>query len=356
MHLLGSTRSRAPPGLKFIGNPMKKQQSLSLSRLCVVLGLSGAALLTGCGGKEGGATQVAAKVNDKELTVHQINFLLQQNPQRAAAAGGAAAREVLERLIDQEVILQQALDQKLDRDPNVVSAIEAAKRDIIARTYMDRLVAKLPAPTAQDVQSYFDSKPELFSQRQIYNLTELQVALPADQAAALQAELQTQLQAGKPAEAIAQWAQEKQLRAALNHITRAAEGLPLSMLPQLAKVAPGQGLMQIDGGLARILYVESRRTEPVSLDQARNAIQAALINERKRQAVQDEVQRLRSAAKVAYEGAFAASAPAASPTATQAGTPETPAAPASAEMAEPASPAASTGLDEATLKKGLGLK
>ena len=339
----------------FIGNPMKKQQSFSLSRLCVVLGLSGAVLLAGCGGKEGGATQVAAKVNDKELTVHQINFVLQQNPQMAAASGGGAAHEVLERLIDQEVILQQAMDQKLDRDPNVVSAIEAAKRDIIARAYMDRVVAKLPTPTPQEVQSYFDGKPELFSQRQIYNLTELQVALPTEQAAALQTELQSQLQAGKSAEAIVQWAQDKQLRAALNHVTRAAESLPLSMLPQLAKVAVGQGLMQTEGDVARILYVESRRAEPVSLDQARNAIQVALVNERKRQAVQDEVQRLRSAAKVAYEGAFAASAPAAAATAAPA-QPSAPQAPAAPAAAEPTSPAASTGLDDATLKKGLGLK
>lgn len=344
MHYLACAPSRAPPGLMFIGKPMKKQQSLCLSRLCVVLGLSGAALLAGCGGKEGGATQVAAKVNDKELTVHQINFVLQQSPQMAAAAGSAAPRQVLERLIDQEVILQQALDQKLDRDPNVVSAIEAAKRDIIARAYMDQLAAKLPAPTPQDVQSYFDSKPELFSQRQVYNLTEIQLALQADQAP----EVQALLQAGKSAEAVVQWAQDKQLRVALNHVTRPAEGLPLSMLPQLAKVAPGQGVMLAEGGVARILYVDSRRAEPVTLDQARNAIQSAIANERKRQAMQDEVRRLRTAAKVAYEGAFAASAPAAG---------DAPAAPATNPApAEAASPAASAGLDDATLKKGLGLK
>ncbi len=327
---------------------MKTQQSHPLSRMCIVLGLSGAVLLAGCGSKEGGATQVAAKVNDKELTVHQINFVLQQSPQLAATAGNAAPHQVLERLIDQEVILQQALDQKLDRDPNVVSAIEAAKRDIIARAYMDQLVAKLPAATPQDVQSYFDSKPELFSQRQVYNLTEVQLALSPDQAP----EVQALLQAGKSAEAVAQWAQEKQLRVALNHVTRPAEGLPLSMLPQLAKVAPGQGVMLAEGGVARILYVDSRRAEPVTLDQARNAIQAAIANERKRQAMQDEVRRLRTAAKVAYEGAFAASAPAAGDT-TAPAAPAAPTAPASAEAARPA---ASAGLDDATLKKGLGLK
>lgn len=326
---------------------MRQQQLLRLSRLCAALGVCCAAMLAGCGGsKEGGATQVAAKVNDKELTVHQINFVLQQNPQMAAAAGNDAPRQVLERLIDQEVMFQQGLDQKLDRDPNVVSAIEAAKRDIIARAYMDSVVAKLPAPTPQEVQAYFDGKPELFSQRQIYNVTEIQLAVPADQVP----ELQSLLQAGKPAEAIVQWAQDKQLRSALNHVTRAAEALPLTLLPQLAKVPAGQGVMQMEGGVARVLYVDSRRPEPVTLDQARAAIQAAIVNERKQQAAQNEVQRLRSAAKVVYEGAFAASAPAAdAPAAATSAAPVSP-------PAEPASPAASAGLNEETLKKGLGLK
>ncbi len=38
-----------------------------------------AALLAGCGDKkDGGASQTAAKVDKAEITVHQINFVLQQ--------------------------------------------------------------------------------------------------------------------------------------------------------------------------------------------------------------------------------------------------------------------------------------
>jgi len=323
---------------------MKNQCSSCLTHLCVALAWSGVALLAGCGGHDGGATQVAAKVNGQELTVHQINFVLQQNPQLAAAVGSEGPRQVLDRLIDQEVTLQQAQAQKLDRDPNVVAAIEAAKRDILARAYMDRQLERVPAPTPQDVQAYFDSKPELFTQRQIYTLTEVQLTLPPEAVA----ELQSLLQSGKTAESLAQWAGSKQYRALVNHLVRPAEGLPLTMLPQLASAADGQGVMQMEGGLAHVFFVESRRAEPVTLEQARAAIQAAIANERKRQAAVDEVRRLRGAAKVEYVGLFAASAPEGAT-----GPRDTP--PATMPV-EAAGSAASTGLDDATLKKGLGLK
>lgn len=314
---------------------MRTRQFPRLPARCIVLGLSCAVLMAGCGGKEGGGTQVAAKVNGKELTVHQVNFVLQQNPQ-LAAVGASAPQQVLDRLVDQELSLQQALDQKLDRDPNVVSAIEAAKREITARAYMDRVVAQVGAPTDQEVQAYFDAKPELFAQRQIYDLADVQLVVPPGDLA----ELQGLLAAQAGTQGIMQWAERKQLRAGLSHATRAAETLPLALLPQLAVQPIGQGLLQVDGSMAHVFYVESRRAEPVTLEQTRTAIQAAIVNEHKRLAAETELKRLRAAAKIEYVGAFAnAAAPnSAAPTATA------------------PSAAASGGLDAETLKKGLGLR
>ena len=100
-----------------------------LSRLVLVpTVLACAALLAACGGGDGDkkpATQVAAKVNSGEISVHQVNQVLQRQPGLKPEQVQAVSRRVLDGLVDQELAIQQATEQKLDRDPRVVSAIEA---------------------------------------------------------------------------------------------------------------------------------------------------------------------------------------------------------------------------------------
>ena len=134
------------------------------ARRWLALGAALAAVaLVGCGEKKDkAASQTAAKVNKDEITVHQINFVLQQQrglrPEQAEAAG----KQVLERLIDQQLALQKADDLKLDRDPRVVQQLEAAKREVLARAYFEKLSEGAAKPTAEEVEKYYNDKPALF--------------------------------------------------------------------------------------------------------------------------------------------------------------------------------------------------
>src|SRR5262245_8348676 len=85
----------------------------------VAIVCTGLLLTAGCSDKKKDkpASQTAAKVNKEEITVHQINFLLAQRPVPPALAA-SASRQVLERLIDQELVVQAAAEQKMDRDPS----------------------------------------------------------------------------------------------------------------------------------------------------------------------------------------------------------------------------------------------
>ena len=91
--------------------------------------------------------QTAAKVNKEEITVSQINQVLGQQRALPAEQAASAAGVALERLIDQELALQKASDQKLDREPRVMQQIEAARREIISRAYVEKIGEGAPKPT-----------------------------------------------------------------------------------------------------------------------------------------------------------------------------------------------------------------
>ena len=92
------------------------------------------------------ATQVVAKVNSGEISVHQINFVLQRTPSIPQAQAAAAKRQILESLIDQELAVQQAQENKLERTPEVMQAIENARREILSRAYIEQAAAVKTKP------------------------------------------------------------------------------------------------------------------------------------------------------------------------------------------------------------------
>jgi 3-deoxy-D-manno-octulosonate 8-phosphate phosphatase KdsC-like HAD superfamily phosphatase len=76
----------------------------------------------------------------------------------------------------------------------------------------------------------------------------------------------------------------------------------------------GQAAMVTTASGVQVVVLAGSRSQPVSEEQARPAIEQFLLNDRKRRLVEDDIKSLRFAAKIDYVGRFAelaASAPAA---------------------------------------------
>lgn len=288
---------------------MSPKYSALFTRLplaAAVLALS-AGLLAGCGEKKDKATtsQTAAKVNKEEVTVHQINLALQGQrglkPEQAEAAG----RQVLERLIDQQVVLQKAEELKIDRDPRVVQQLEQVKRDVIARAYAERIAEAVAKPTPQEIQAYYDSKPALFQARKIYNLQELSIEAKPEQLEALGAKLQAARNIGE----FVEYLKAQGFKFGANQAVRAAEQLPLASVDQISRMKDGEAAMQPSPNGANVVVVAATKSEPVTLEQATPVIEQYLLNERRRKAIEDDTKALRTAARIEYVGKFAEGAP-----------------------------------------------
>ena len=112
----------------------------------------------------------------------------------------------------------------------------------------------------------------------------------------------------------------------------------LQSLDAFAKMTDGQAMLNQSANGVQVVVLAGSRSQPVTEEQARPAIEQFLLNDRKRKLIEDDIKAMRAAAKIEYVGKFGEGAPAAS-----------------AGAASPAAAAAS-GMTNADISKGMGLK
>jgi EpsD family peptidyl-prolyl cis-trans isomerase len=265
-------------------------------RVAGAMAASAVLLLAGCGEKKDkGASQPAVKVNKEEVTVQQINYVLQQQRGLKPEQAEAASKQILERLIDQELALQKATELKLDRDPRVVQQVEAARREIVARAYLEKAG---------------ETNPALFKARRIYSLQEIAIEAKPEQIPQLKA----QLGSVKNINEFVEYLKANDFRFSGSQAVRSAEQLPLSSLGTFAAMKDGQALLNTTPTGAQVIVLAGSRAQPVSLEQATPAIEQFLLNERKRDILAKDVKAMRDTATIEYVGKYAeaaASAPSA---------------------------------------------
>lgn len=332
--------------------------------------LVGLLVLAGCE-RQVDTTQVAARVNDADVTVHQVIFAQQQErglrPEQAEAAG----RRILESLIDQELAVQKSIELKLDRDPQTVQALEAARREVLARAYRSRVGQSSPRPTPEEVRAFFDATPALFGERRVYSLQELAIDAPA----ARVAWVKQRLAQAKSVDDFAEGLKAEGLRFSASQVVKPAEQLPMGLVAPFSAMKEGEAAVVADGPPMRVVFVAGVRTEPVSFERAAPAIEQHLLARAQRRAIDDNLKALRTASQIRYQGKFAggpgaggasaaplpaaaSSLPGLSPAPVQLPLPEGSSEPIKLDMpdAAPAPDAAGSAIDPNLAKKGMGLK
>jgi EpsD family peptidyl-prolyl cis-trans isomerase len=261
--------------------------------------------LTACGNQDGKkvATQVAAKVGSEEISVHQINQVLSRtaaNPDSAQDAQ-AMGREVLEKLIDQQLAVDQAVDNKLHRSPEVVSQIEAARREILARAYIQQITGSVPKPTPEETKKYFKENPALFSERRIFNVQE--VVVPT--AAGVADILRPLANAGRPIEEVAAALKSKNIQFGGGSAARGSEQIPLELLPRIHALKDGQSALIETPQTITLVHLVSSQASPITEELALPRIEQFLVNQRAGVEIAANLKQLRNNTKVTYMGEFA---------------------------------------------------
>lgn len=249
-------------------------------------------MLAACGRPAIEEGQVLARVNGEEISIHQFNFAMTQASVRPQTSADQA--ELLDKLIGRQLAIQQALEKKLDRRPEVMMRVEEARRDILADAYAKELSAAAPGPNSDDVAKYFRDHPALFSERKVYRLRE--ITLTNDAPALPQ--VQERLDKKQDLPDVLTWLRQQPGVFTDQMVIRPAEQLPIEVAVRLNQVAPGE-VISFRLPRALVVYqIQSAEVVPMPWAAAAPVIREHLKKQHDFDSLNKALAQLRSKAKI----------------------------------------------------------
>jgi len=250
--------------------------------------------LTACGPQEKKPGQSVARVDGHELTVNQLNGEIASLPPEVPK-GEAAKAMALESMINRQLLLDEAEELKLDRDPEVMQAVMRQKEQVIIQALLQRKSSAMSKPTLEEVDSYYRANPALFANRKVYEMR--QVVFPAE---ALTPAVKDLVDSGKSIDEITALLEKNNVQFSNASGVRSTADLPMQMVERLETIGSGRPFLIKERNGVSVATLHFLKEVPVGLDEARPQIQRFLMNRKDGDIAKTEVERLRRTAKIEY--------------------------------------------------------
>lgn len=246
---------------------------------------------------------VLARVGSVEITVDDMESRIKQMPSfaRQEFDGAEGRKRLLDRMIQEEMMYQAALDASVMNDPLVAMELRETRRRILIDSYYRQRVEARAQLDEAGIEAYYRAHPDEFTDPEQVRVRHIQV--PAEAEAR---RLRTRLVSGGADFAELAKARSKDDRTAAQGGLvpgMVAQGRPfgsMGNMPELAEaalaLAPGQVSEPVKSSRGwHLLRVEERRpVRPRPLDEVRDVIQAKGSPERVSKAFEETMAELRA--------------------------------------------------------------
>ncbi|SEG18676.1 EpsD family peptidyl-prolyl cis-trans isomerase [Nitrosomonas ureae] len=243
--------------------------------------------------------QSIVSVNGFEITMLQLNDEIRRSNIRADQYE-IAREQLLESLIARQLIVDEAVRNKLDRTPEVMQARERANAQVIAQAYLQGIISKLAKPSKAEIEDYFQKNPELFAQRKQFDLTTVRIATRD-----VSEELKKVIDAAKSMEEVVTWLDKNKIQYFRSLATRSSADLPLQLVSMLREKSKDTIFIINEQEKSILISVNAIKDNSVSETVAAPQIERFLINQKYKEATDAEIARLRTSAKIEYLNAKA---------------------------------------------------
>ncbi len=265
-----------------------------------------AAFLSGCEKPATDAkSETVATVAGDKISAAELNLALSRLGELNETQTAEAKSKLLQALVDQRLVAQAAQKAGLDKEPAVEIAMAQASRQVLAEAYAERNFKDVAKPTESEIADYYNAHPELFSQRRIYRVQELELKVDPSRMSEVESRLKESHSMGD----FVAWVKEQGIEGKTAVAVKPAEQIPLPLLGRLSQMKDGQvTVFSARPGQVLVQQLLESQQQPVSLEQSQSAIERVLMAEKRKDLMEADLKKLREAAKVEYTSGYAPAA------------------------------------------------
>ena len=252
-------------------------------------------VLSACQKKAEG--QTVAIVNGQEITAADLNAELGASVNTAADPKAVRAA-VLQKLVGQKLLVEEAQSDGIDKTPEYLNQQRRLNDELLINMLISRRLKTSQVPTPDEINRFEASNPQMFANRESWNLDQIAYAKPKDAA------ILAKIAATKSLNDVIQI-----LNATGIHYQRRTKkidtaALPNSIYNQLAHLPAGEPFIASGGDQSVASVIISREPNPITGDNARQVALNGIKRDQAQQFVANRIKALRASAKIEYQPGF----------------------------------------------------
>lgn len=251
------------------------------------------------------STQVAAKVNGSEVTINQVNQALNKVRNKNTDENKEELKNsVLSKIIDQELLVQEAIKLQLDRKPNILSQMELAKREVLINAYLNRM---LPSPndvSEPEVREYYNANKDIFADRMRYKYLQILVQVDGDD----KSNLVQFLKESEDIKSIQKYVESSGLIFKQNLEQKSSENIPKQFREAFSNLDVNDvGFVEMGDGVL-IFGMNEKKTDSITLEKSRPIVVQLITKEKRQESGKTLLETLRKKSQVEYLNGFSGTA------------------------------------------------
>lgn len=122
--------------------------------------------------------QVVATIDGKDITIHELNAEVALLRASESTPRKLVEQVALARVIERKMLTNEARKRKLDASPQFLLARSRAEEGLMVQALQADIQSKVPAPTREAAQKFIEDNPQVFADRKLFTVDQIQFLQP----------------------------------------------------------------------------------------------------------------------------------------------------------------------------------